>query len=166
MTSRTEEARKGGQERGGSSGGGAPFVRWGEKYAWLEGKMTGSFETKYGLAATLEVTALGGAPLEFQGKDEEGTEYSGRLEVGKEVNVGTQAATLKDKITKDDVGKSFHVAFEGWEQGKQNKYRVFVVVEITERAPAGAAKSSGAPNPWEGPEPQDTHDYSGDEPPF
>ena len=154
--SRTDEIRGKGKERAGSGGsGGAPFVRWGDSYAWIEGQVTGSFETKYGLAATLKVSATGGATLEVQGQDEDGNKYDGQLKVGQEVNVGTQSATLAGKITKDDVGKSFHVAFEGWEQGKQNKYRVFVVVEITG---ARAAPPSDAPPPdrWKGePEPRD-----------
>lgn len=164
MSSRTDEVRGKGRERGGASGGGAPFVRWGDKYAWLEGEMVGSFDTKYGLAVTLKVTNMGGAKLEYQGKDEEGTEYSGAVEVGQEVNVGTQPATLREKIVADDKGKSFHIAMEGWEQGKANKYRVFTVVELTEREPAAtAAGISGAPDPWVGPEPKDTNDYSQDE---
>lgn len=169
MTSRTEELRtKGGSERGGSGGGGSPFVRWGDDYGWLEGKMTGSFDTKYGLAVTLKVTRVCEAGLESQGRNEDGKDYTDAVRVGEEVNIGTQPTTLREKITKEDVGKTFHVAFEGWEQGKQNKYRVFTVIELTEARPAPAAASaSGAPNPWDGPTPADTHDYSQDDgPPF
>jgi hypothetical protein len=159
MNTRTDEVRGRGRERGGS-GGGAPFVRWGDRYAWIEGRMTGSFDTKYGLAATIKVSQVGGAALEVQGKDEEGAEYSHRLEVGTEVNVGTQAATLAGKILAEDKGKAFHIAFEGWEEPKgKNRYRMFTVIELTDREPAKAA----TPSAWDGPEPADTHDYSQDE---
>lgn len=145
--SRTDDLRKsGGRERGGSSGG-ASFIKWGESYTWVEGTVVGSFDTKYGLAVTLKVSALHENGIEAQGKDDDGKEYSQPVAVGEEVNLGTQSATLRDKITADDKGRSFHVAFEGWAQGKQNKYRVFTVVELTERAPGGD-------------DPEDTADYS------
>ena len=158
MSSRTAEVQGRGRERGGS-GGGAPFVRWGDSYAWIEGRMTGSFDTKYGLAVTIAVARAGGAPLEVQGKDEEGAEYSHGLEIGSEANVGTQSATLAGKILAEDKGKVFHIAFEGWQSPKgKNRYRVFRVIEMPdEREPAGA---SGAPSAWDGPEPTDTSDHS------
>ena len=148
--SRTDEARGRGKERGGS-GGGAPFIKWPETYTWVEGKVVGSFETKYGLAVTLKVSAIHDSGLEAHGKDDDGKEYTQPVSVGEQVNLGTQAATLRDKITKEDEGKSFHVAFEGWAQGMENKYRAFTVVELTERVMADGE-----------PEPKDTTDYSAD----
>jgi len=134
--SRTDDVRGKGRERGGT-GGGAPFVRWGERYAWIEGRVAGSFNTKYGLAITLDVLGVGGAVLEAQGRDEDGNDFTTRVEAGIKVNVGTQSATLAGKITADDEGGIFHVAFEGWESPKGgNRYRVFTVIELSDREPA------------------------------
>lgn len=132
--SRTDEVRGRGRERGGSGAGGAPFVRWGDSYAWVEGRVAGSFSTKYGLAVTIDLSNVGGAPLEAQGRDEEGADFTVGIKSGMRVNVGTQSTTLTGKITAEDEGKNFHVAFEGWEEPKGgNRYRVFSVIELTER---------------------------------
>lgn len=148
--SRTDEIRKGGggRERGGSGGGGVPFVKWGDTYTWLEGLVTGSFETKYGLAVTLRVDAIHADGLKAQGRDDEGNEYVTSVALGTEVNIGTQSATLEGKITDADKGKCFHVAFEGWEESKaHNRYRVFAVIELTERDDANAADGSDDEEP-------------------
>jgi len=130
--SRTEQLRHGGGRERGGSGGGAPFVKWGDDYAWFEGRVVSTFETKYGLAAVMEISDVGGGTLRAEGKDEDGEDTSTTVTPGTEVAIGTQSATLQGKIEQGDVGKHFHVAFEGWEQGKQNKYRVFTVIELTE----------------------------------
>lgn len=149
--SRTEDLRQGGGRERGGSGGGAPFVKWGDEYAWFEGRVVSTFETKYGLAAVMEISDIGGGMLRAEGKDEDGEDVSTTVTPGKEVAVGTQAATLQGKIEKDDIGKSFHVAFEGWEQGKQNKYRVFTVIELTEPGERSTPKPD-APEPDREPE--------------
>ncbi len=146
--SRTDELRKDGNERAGSGGpGGAPFVRWSDDYSWLEGEVTGSFNTKYGLAVTMMVQNVHDG-LGTQGLDEEGNRYEGSVRAGDEVNVGMGSATLKDKITAEDVGEVFHIAFEGWEdpKGGSNRYRQFVVVELGEHAPTNEAPGSNWDN--------------------
>jgi len=140
--SRTDDLRhSGASERGGGAGGGAPFVKWGDDYTWLEGEVTGSFTTKYGLAVTLKVVAVSENGVDTQGMDEDGNRYEGVVTVGQSVNIGTQSATLKDKIVAEDVGKTFHVAFEGWDEGKQNRYRCFTVIDLgdeyNQEAPVG-----------------------------
>jgi hypothetical protein len=157
MSTRTQELQGRARERKSSGGGGTPFVRWADSYAWVEGKMVGSFDTKYGLAATIEVTNTGGSPLSALGKDEEGNDFTVKVEPGIRVNIGTGAALLSGTITKEDEGKSFHVAFEGWEKPKgKNQYRIFKVFDMSDREPAKA----GAPSAWGGPDPEDTSDYS------
>lgn len=138
--SRTDELRHGGgRERGGGGGGGTPFVKWGDAYTWIEGKITGTFTTKYGLTATFAVTGVHENGVTAAGRDEEGEKFSVNVEAGMEVNVGLSSAALQDLIEEGDVGKSFHVAFEGWEEGKAsgNRYRVFAVIELTDRDDAG-----------------------------
>ena len=113
---------------------GAPFVKWNDDYAWLEGEVTGTFKTKYGLAATIAVDRVSDNGLNTQGRDEDGNNYQGNVRGGEEVNLGLGSATLEGKITEEDVGKNFHIAFEGWEAPKGgNRYRCFAVVELTER---------------------------------
>lgn len=155
--SRTDDVRGEGRERGGS-GGGSPFVRWGDDYTWLEGRMVGSFQTKYGLAVTLEVSAVHDGGLEAQGRDDDGENYTTAVRSGMKVNVGTQSAALAGKITEEDGGKSFHIAFEGWEHPQGgNRYRVFTVIELTEREREPAASAAGPPSlagePWPDDEP-------------
>ena len=146
--SRTDELRQsGGRERGGG-GSGAPFVKWGDHYVWFEGRVKGTFKTKYGLAATIVVSEVSDHGLIAQGKNEDGEVYTDTVNAGKEVNLGLNSATLDGKITEEDVGKSFHIAFESWEEPKGgNRYRNFTVIELTERAsipePAAAGASAG-----------------------
>lgn len=130
--SRTNQLREQGARERGGAGGGAPFVKWGDAYTWVEGEIIGSFQTKYGLAVTMMVTATHDAGLQAQGRDEDGNNFTTDVRVGEEVNIGTQSAALQGKITEDDHGKFFHVAFEGWEHPTGgNRYRVFTVIEIT-----------------------------------
>lgn len=134
IVSRTDDLRASGASERGGSVSGAPFVKWGDDYSWLEGEVIGTFKTKYGLAATFRVTSVSDYGLNTQGRDEEGNNFQDSVRSGEEVNVGMGSATLQDKITEEDVGKSFHIAFEGWEAPKGgNRYRCFAVVELTER---------------------------------
>ena len=134
--SRTDDMRGRGAERQGTGGGGggAPFVSWGDRYGWIEGEVTGTFDTRYGLAATIKVSGVFENGLDTQGSDEDGNRYEGRVTVGNEVNVGMGLSTLEGKITEDDVGKSFHVASDGWSESKSGqRFRAFTVIELTER---------------------------------
>lgn len=166
--SRADDLRKGGaRERGGA--GGAGFVAWGDDYTWLEGELVGSFKTEYGLAVTMRVANVHERGVGVKGKDEEGRAFEERVSVGDEVNIGTQSASLNGKLTADDVGKHFHVSFDGWGESKGGrKFRAFTVIEMPEKRESVKSAAPGdAPNSWDGPEPADTHDYSQDEgPPF
>ncbi len=141
--SRTDDLRiGGGNERAGSGAGGSPFVKWGDDYSWLEGEVTGTFTTKYGLAVTLKVQNVSENGLDTQGRDEDGNNYQGHVTVGSEVNIGMGSAMLQGKIKAEDMDKVFHVAFEGWERPKSgNDYRLFAVVELTERSAEGLETS-------------------------
>lgn len=127
--SRTDDLRRGGaRERGG--GGGAPFVKFGDSYAWVEGHVTGFWTGKYGEVATLTVTNAS-AGLEAVGKDEDGEKYRVAVETGMEANVGLNNAALEGRILESDRGKHFHVAFEGWGETKDGQnFRQFAVLEI------------------------------------
>lgn len=149
--SRTDDLRKGGaRERGGS--GGAGFVKWGDDYTWLEGQVVGSFKTEYGLAVTVRVTKLHERGVHVKGKDEDGREFEDRANVGDEVNIGTQSASLNGKITADDVGKHIHVAFEGWGESKGGrKFRAFTVIEMPERGEPADRETVGQTTGHAGP---------------
>ena len=130
---RTAEVAGRGKERGGS-GGGAPFIKWGDGYAWIEGRVTGSFDTKYGLAVTLDVQNVHDGGVSAQGKTEDGEFYTVAVEVGGSYSLGTGSASLEGKITAEDKGKLLHVAHEGWEHPpNKNRYRVFRVIELEDR---------------------------------
>ena len=127
--SRTDELRSGGaKERGG--GGGLPFVKFGDEYSWVEGKITDIWTGKYGDVAVFTITAASGA-LQAVGKDEDGKEYRVKVEEGIEVNLGLNHAALDGRIVAEDQGKTMHVAFEGWGETKAGqRFRQFAVLEL------------------------------------
>lgn len=138
IVSRTDDLRAGGASERGSGVSGAPFVKWSDDYTWLEGEVTGTFKTKYGLAATFNVHRVSDNGLTTQGRDEDGNNFQGSVRAGEDVNIGMGSATLEGKITEEDVGKVFHVAMEGWEAPKGgNRYRIFAVVELAPRSAEG-----------------------------
>lgn len=168
--SRTETLRQGGaRERGGS--GGAPFVKWGDAYAWVEGKIVGFWTGQFGDNVTLEVAAASDN-LEMAGKDEDGNPYRVKVEAGVEANVGLNSATLEGTIKPEDRGKHFHIAFEGWDTNKrEQRYRMFAVLELEDEPdrepkypenPVKAGVGPGAPGE-EGPE-YDDDDFEDDLP--
>lgn len=129
--SRTDDLRQGGARERGGSGGGAPFVKWPDTYAWVEGDVVDVWEGKYGLSATLNVTNASAPAPDAKGRTEDGEQYVRPITPGAEINVGLNYSTLEGTITKDDVGKHFHVAFEGWGEAKSgDRYRVFAVLEV------------------------------------
>ena len=142
IVSRTDDLREGGARERGGSVSGAPFVKWGDDYSWFEGEITGTFKTKYGLAVTFDVQHVSDNGLDTQGRDEDGNNFQGSARSGEEVNVGFGSATLEGKITEEDVGKVFHIAFEGWEAPKGgNRYRIFAVVELAARSAEGLERN-------------------------
>jgi hypothetical protein len=128
---RTEELRlKGHNEIGGGGGDRPPFVLWGETYAYVEGRVSGTFETKYGLAATLEVEAHYPG-MRASTKNAEGVSEIVDIAVGEQVNVGTGSAALRGRVTEHDVNERFHIAFEGWEENSVGRaYRKFTVIRL------------------------------------
>ena len=147
--SRTDELRgKGARDRTGS-GGGSPFVRWAEDYAWVEGTVKSIWQTQFGPAVEMEVTNCS-PNVETAGKDEDGASFQGKVKVGETVNVGLNNKMLEGSITTDDVGRDFHVAFEGWQNPQKhgaNRYRVFTVLDITREHEAPKRSAEGI-EPW------------------
>lgn len=143
MASRTEELRNSGARSRGGSGGGAPFVKWGDDPAWVEGEVVGLWTTQYGQAVTLAVSEAS-PQLHVQGRDEHGTPLSGFAKDCEEVNVGLNHAALEGAITEADVGRRFHIAFEAFVVSKatKNKYRSFAVFELEGRSSQPEARGS------------------------
>ena len=70
-------------------------------------------------------------PLQATGTNERGERYEVQVLPGNAVNLGLYAAALKGKITDQDVGKKFHIAFEQWAESKGgNKFRSFAVIPM------------------------------------
>ena len=124
--SRTDELRiAGASERGveRESNGGVttvgdtPFVKWPQDdYAWVEGTVLEIWEGQYGENVKLSIIDSGpeDGPLP-----------------GSTVNVGLNSAALRDKVTKEDLGKGVHIAFCGWKEScGGNRYRLFTVIEF------------------------------------
>lgn len=149
--SRTDDLRgKGARDRTGGGGGGAPFVRWGDEYEWIEGTVESVWQTQYGAAIELKITATS-TGVQTEGKDEDGRKVQGRVRVGEEVNIGLNNKMLEGAITQEDLGGQFHVAFEGWQEPKKagaNRYRVFTVLDITRKHEQPAARSAEGIEPW------------------
>ena len=173
--SRTNDLKKkGASERTGTgAGGGPPFVRWPESYAWIEGTVTDFWShRKYGDVAVFEVTGCS-AGLEAKGRTEDGENYVIQVEPRTTVSVGLGYAALAGRIEEADKGGHFHVAFEGWEMPEDgdNRYRVFTVLEVplaeappdNERTPmpqaAAIGGGPGAPGE-EAPPIEDYDDFS------
>ena len=155
--SRTDQLRGSGRTERGS--GGDPFVKWGDSYTWLEGKVVGTWEGKFGLSATMEITAVHDGGLIVQGKNEDSEKYTNTVSPGDRVNVGLNSAALQGKILAEDQGSTFHIAFEGWQDSKNGstRYRIFSVIELEERERATVPDDHT---------PQDTTDYSDPGPQF
>ena len=138
MTNRTEEIRAAGAvartkevtaDASGHYPEPAPYIKWGDEYAWVEGKAEALWDSPkgYGESCTLDLTSCS---ENLVGKL--GTEIVA-IKGGERANVGLGSATLKGTITAEDVeqGKHFHVAFLRWQEpANGNRYRVFAVLEV------------------------------------
>lgn len=144
--SRTDDMREQGARSVGRSGGSAPFVKWGDDYAWIEGTISDFWEGEYGRVARIDVSNASDN-LEAQMDAESAREP---VEAGDHVNLGLAYATL-DPITDDYLGAKVHVAFVEWGETKRGQnFRNFEILEL-ERAPE---RRSDRPEP----EPQSDED--------
>lgn len=142
--SRTDELMQGGARSRTGRGGGAPFVKWGDDPAWVEGKVLDIWEGKYGMAARVYVADCSDN-LEAGGKDE-----MGPVEKETEVNIGLNYAALEDSVTEEDRGAGLHFAFTGWGKTKDGtRFREFAVLEVPELGiggpPARAKREASEP---------------------
>lgn len=135
MTNRTDELRASGavartkEVSGDASSEPAPYVRWADEYAYVEGRVTELWDSPKGYGESVAMT-LTSCSDNLMGKL--GTEIVA-ISAGQKANVGLGSATLKGTITAADVqqGKHFHVAFLRWQEpANGNRYRVFAVLEV------------------------------------
>ncbi len=144
--SRTEDLKGGGARQVGGVGGSAPFVKWTDDYAWLEGKITGFWEGEYGRVARVVVSNTSG---NLEGQMGAG-EARQTINAGDEVNLGLGSAAL-DCITDDFHGSTVHVAFIEWGTTKAGQqFRSFDVLEIeagAQHAPPSERDDSRPPDP-------------------
>lgn len=133
--SRTDELRASGavaRTKDVSEGGStepAPYIRWADDYAWVEGQVKELWDSPKGYGESVAM-ALTSCSDNLTGKL--GTEIV-TIKGSERVNVGLAAATLKGTITAADVqqAKHFHVAFMRWQEpANGNRYRVFAVLEV------------------------------------
>jgi len=109
----------------------APYVKWGDDYAYVEGQVMELWDSPKGYGESVSI-ALTSCSDNLMGKL--GTEIVA-ISAGERANVGLGSATLKGTITAADVqqGKHFHVAFMRWQEpanASGNRYRVFTVLEV------------------------------------
>jgi len=124
---RTDELAGAGAKPLGGSGDGAPFVKWGDDYAWVEGKVLNLWTGQYGENARVSVTDYSEQLRAKHDKDTPAVNVT----QGMEVNVGLNYAALEG-IGPEQVGAVVHVAFEGWGETRAgNNFRMFKVYEIT-----------------------------------
>ena len=112
---RTQALRDGGAQRR-NRGDSAPFVVWGDGYAWLEGLVTDLWQGKWGDVARMRVLAASTNLVAADGKDQDRVEIP--VEEDSVVNVGLSYAQLAGSLTEEDQGQTFHVAFVGWAKTK------------------------------------------------
>ena len=133
--SRTDELRASGavartkEVSGDTSMEPAPYIKWGDDYAYVEGQVMELWDSPKGYGESVAM-ALTSCSDGLMGKL--GTEI---VPISERVNVGLGSATLKGTITAADVqqGKHFHVAFMRWQEpanASGNRYRVFTVLEV------------------------------------
>jgi len=135
MTNRTDELRASGavartkEVSGDASSEPAPYIRWADEYAWVEGQVMELWDSPKGYGESVSM-ALTACSDNLMGKL--GTEIVA-ISAGQRANVGLGSATLQGTITAADVeqGKHFHVAFMRWQEpANGNRYRVFTVLEV------------------------------------
>ena len=135
MTNRTDELRASGavartkEVSGDASMEPAPYVRWTDEYAYVEGQVMELWDSPKGYGESVSM-ALTACSDNLMGKL--GTEIVA-ISAGQRANVGLGSATLQGTITAADVeqGKHFHVAFMRWQEpANGNRYRVFTVLEV------------------------------------
>jgi len=105
----------------------APYVKWGDDYAYVEGQVTELWDSPKGYGESVAFTVTSCSD-NLMGKL--GTEI---VAISERANVGLGSATLQGTITAADVqqGKHFHVAFMRWQEpANGNRYRVFTVLEV------------------------------------
>lgn len=146
MSRRTEQWReRGARSLSGGGGISAPFVKWGDDYAWAEGRVVSVWPGKYGDVATLELTAVSRNLVTLEGAGEDRR----RVQVGPgdRLNVGLNYTALEG-VGREQEGRLVHVAFVGWEESRSgDRYRRFEVLEAPEDAEPGP--DSGGPPPGE-----------------
>jgi hypothetical protein len=133
--SRTDELKAAGavartrEVSGDASAEPAPYVKWGDEYAWVEGQAMELWDSPKGYGESVAMT-LTSCSDNLEGKL--GTEIVA-ISAGQRANVGLGSATLKGTITAADVAqdKHFHIAFIRWQEPvDRNRYRVFAVLEV------------------------------------
>jgi len=133
--SRTDELRASGavartkEVSGDASMEPAPYVKWADEYAYVEGQVKELWDSPKGYGESISM-ALTSCSDNLMGKL--GTEIVA-ISAGGRANVGLGSATLQGTITAADVqqGKHFHVAFLRWQEpANGNRYRVFAVLEV------------------------------------
>ena len=133
--SRTDELRASGavartkEVSGDASAEPAPYVKWADEYAYVEGQVKELWDSPKGYGESVSI-ALTSCSDNLVGKL--GTEIVA-ISAGGRANVGLGSATLQGTITAADVqqGKHFHVAFLRWQEpANGNRYRVFAVLEV------------------------------------
>ena len=137
--SRAEELRAAGatvlgDKSEGEKLGPTPFIAWpatAPPTAWVEGVVEELWSGKYGLNATISLTACSDG-LTAGGKDTASFEVGGS--VGQKFNVGLSSATLKDRVTEDHIAETLHFEFLGWVEPTNggNRYRQFEIQVVPE----------------------------------
>ena len=120
---RTKEVSEGGSMEP------APYVKWADEYAYVEGQVMELWDSPKGYGESVAM-ALTSCSDNLMGKL--ATEIVA-IKAGGRANVGLGSATLQGTITAADVaqGKHFHIAFLRWQEPVNgNRYRVFAVLEV------------------------------------
>lgn len=147
--SRTDELKRSGATPiGRGSGGSAPFVKFGDDYAFVEGVVVDIWKGEYGRVAKIRTTEVS-ENLVAQINADEPTEP---VRNGETVNVGLNFAALEE-VTDSFLGATIHIAFIEWGMTKsQQRFRSFDVLEV-EAAPWQSHDDEDEAEPEPGPSP-------------
>ncbi len=119
-----------------SGGEGHPFIKWGQRYGFVEGEVRRIWTGVYGRVAEILLSDFGGDIHALIGSKSEGDQEKVEIREGETFNVGLNLASLEDAVLPSQVGKGIHIAFVEWSQTKDGTdFRQFTVLGLNSGGP-------------------------------
>lgn len=105
-----------------------PFIRWGDDQGFVEGRIRQIWENQHGSVAQLTVSGASEGLTSTLGSGDQDHELG--VSPGDSVNLSVSHAALRGRVTAELEGKWVHVAFEGWGEKGDRRFRLFTVLTV------------------------------------